>query len=177
MNRSQLILIAINVAGGIAVLGSYAHGFLTHPVTRGQLWGAVPAGLKPVYTLSMLLATAGYFLFTAYVLTRVPVSDVAIFGRFGYGAFYAIYLAILVPSALWMPLTFAMLETPTAGLWVAIRFVLFAVGLASVLLLLALLGSGMDRSGPLFWLAAAGALAFCFQTAFLDAIVWPHFFR
>ncbi len=70
-----------------------------------------------------------------------------------------------------------MLSAPTAGLWIAIRVVLFAVGGASILLLLALLGSDFDRGNALFWLAVAGSLAFCFQTAILDAIIWPHFFR
>lgn len=176
MNRHRLLLISINVVGGIAVLGSYVWGFQANPSSRAELWGATPGGLIPVYTVSMLAAATGYFLFTSFFLLRVDPHRVRIFGRFGFGAVQALYLGILIPSALWMPLTFAMLQVPSVALWLGIRLVLALVGLSSMLLLAALLRSDLDRSGGFYWAAVAGLTAFCFQTAVLDAVVWPHFF-
>lgn len=175
MHTQKILLIAINVAGGIAVLGSYAWGFLANPTTRNQLWGEVPATLMPLYTASMLAATVGYFLFTTYFLLRVDPRTAQFFGRFGYGIVHVVYLGVLVPSAMWMPLTFAMLDSPGPALWWSIRIVLALVGLSSVLLLAALLALDTPRSAA-YWAAVAGLIAFCFQTAVLDAIVWPHHF-
>jgi len=81
-----------------------------------------------------------------------------------------------VPSALWMPLTFRMVEQPGAALWWAIRIVLAMVGLASLALLWALLRLEPSQPRLAHALAVAGGVAFCFQTALLDALVWPVFF-
>ena len=166
----------INILGGIAVLGSYVVGIATHPETSGAVWGGIPEGLQPVYTVSMFLAAGGYFLFTPYVYWQLDPEQVRVFGRYGYGAFLLIYAVILVPSALWMPLTFQMIDTPGAGLWLAIRLVLFAVGIASVALIAAVASANPAGSRTGRILAIVGAVAFAFQTAVLDAVVWPAFF-
>ena len=166
----------INVLGGTAVLGSYAHGLATHPATRGELWGNVPEALRPAYTVSMLLAAAGYFAFTSLLFFRVDADAVRVGGRFKFGIVNVLYVGILLPSALWLPLTFAMIEGPGGMLWASVRLVLAAVGLASVGLLGALL---LIRPRPRGWpyaVAVAGCAAFCFQAAVLDALVWPAFF-
>ncbi len=46
------------------VLASYVHGYVTNPDIRWDIWGGIPSSLRPVYTVSMLGATAGFFLFT-----------------------------------------------------------------------------------------------------------------
>jgi hypothetical protein len=176
MPAQKRAFIALNVAGGLAVLASYAWGVLAHPGAGGQVWGGVPEALKPLYTVSMLLAAAGYFPFTAFLLFRTDTRTVRIFGRLGFGAVNAFYAAILLPSALWMPLTFRMLAAPDPELWVAIRAVLAAVGLASLALLAGYLTLAPVRRGVLYWLGAIGLVAFCFQTALLDAVVWPACF-
>jgi hypothetical protein len=176
MHPKRIWLLAINVVGGIAVLGSYAHGMATHPGTAGAVWGGVPGGLRPVYTVSMLLAALGYFAFTYFVFLRADPERIRIADRFGFGVFNALYALILVPSALWMPLTFAMLEAPADGLWWAIRLTLGLVGVGSLGLLAALLWLRPRAPARAYWMAVAGSLAFSWQTACLDAIVWPAFF-
>ena len=76
---------------------------------------------------------------TSNELFRIDPDSARIAGRFRFSAFNALYIGILLPSALWMPLTFAMLERPSGALWWAIRLVLALVGLASLGLLAALL--------------------------------------
>ncbi|UCE84714.1 MAG: hypothetical protein JSU66_10140 [Deltaproteobacteria bacterium] len=176
MHRTRLWLLAINLVGGIAVLGSYASGLASHPGSAGAVWGGVPEGLRPLYTVSMLLAAAGYFAFSYLVFFRIDPDRDRLAGRFAYGAFPVIYALILVPSALWMPLTFAMLESPSLPLWIAIRVTLAVVGLASLGLLAAIL-SVKPRPAPVAHaVAIVGAAAFSFQTAVLDALVWPAYF-
>jgi len=166
---------AINVLGGTAVLGSYAACLLLSPDRAGDFWGDVPDGLRPVYTVNMLLAAAGYFAFTFYVMFRLPTrADGA--SRPGLRTFNALYALILVPSALWMPLTFAMLDSPSDALWWSIRLVLALVGLGALGLLAGLVAARPREPSLAHTLAVLGALAFASQTAVLDALVWPAYF-
>lgn len=168
-------LIVINVLGGLAVLGSYAWGLLSFPETRGLVWGGVPDSLRPFYTASMLTAAAGYFPFTAFILFRAkpetldqkePVSSSLING---------LYLAVLVPSAIWMPLTFEMIHRPSAGLFGLICLVLAIVAAGSLGLIYVVLR--LRQQGPVFfWFALAGVIAFNIQTTLLDALVWTAYF-
>ena len=176
MDSATRSLLWLNLLGGLAVLGSYAHGLATHPLTRGEVWGGVPEAMRSLYTVNMFLAAAGYFAFSHFVFFRLEPANTRIGGRLGFGVFHGLYALILVPSALWMPLTFSMLEAPSPGLWWAIRITLAAVGVGSLGLLAALLAVRPSGAVGAWRLAVLGAAAFCIQTAVLDALVWPAFF-
>ena len=75
-----------------------------------------------------------------------------------------------------MPLTFEMLEAPGTGLWWAIRLALGAVGIGSLGLLAAIVAVRPVSAPGARRLALIGSAAFCFQTAVMDALVWPAFF-
>ncbi len=174
MFRRRSGMLLLNLVGGVAVLGSYAWCISSYP-RPGEFWGGVPDGLRPVYTVNMFLAAMGYFAFTFFLMFRLaPATPRA--GGPGLGSFNALYALILLPSALWMPLTFAMLESPGPGLWWAIRLTLAVVGIASLGLLAGLLAARPRPSTLAHKLAVAGSLAFCFQTAILDALVWSAYF-
>jgi hypothetical protein len=176
MHAQKKAWLAINVVGGAAVLGSYVHGLATHPDTRNALWGTVPAELQAVYGVTMWLAAGGYFLFSYYFLLRTDPDTVRFGSRFGFGLVNALYALIMVTSALWMPLTFAYLQSPEPGLWLAVRADLFGVALGSIGLLVALFTMRPRAEGLAGVLALLGLLLFCLQTAFLDPLVWPQFF-
>lgn len=173
---SRTLFLVLNAVGGIAVLGSYVWGLESRPEPGAALWGEVPESLRPLYSVNMLLAAAGYFAFTPWFLLR---SDrrTRFLGGLGFGAVNTLYALVLFPSALWLPLTFAWLDAPGAALWWAIRLDLLAVG-AGALGLLAAVWTAEPR-GDARWRAAAiaGLLPFCLQTAVLDALVWPWLFR
>jgi hypothetical protein len=178
MHTQQLALGLVNLVGGVLVLGSYAHGLITHPANRDAIWGGVPEAIKPLYTANMLFAAAGYLAFTYFVMFRLNPDNVQLANLSGYKVFYIIYALILLPSALWMPLTYAALGHPGSSLYYwAIRITLAIVGLAALALLGVLLSLHSSESSPSYWLAIAGSVFFCIQTAVLDAIVWPAFFR
>jgi hypothetical protein len=176
MHSDQIALGIINAVGGILVIGSYVHGILNNPENRDQAWGGVPDKLRPLYTACMPLAAAGYFAFSYFILFRLDPSEARIADAIGFDFFYPVYVLILFPSALWMPLTFAMLDRPSRARWWAIRSTLTIVGLASIALLVGLLLLSTETSGYAYWLAVAGAAVFSVQTAMLDAVVWPRYF-
>jgi len=173
LHPRKLQLIALNVLGGLAVLASYAHG-LSQPDV-GAFWGDVPETLRPIYTISMFGAALGYFPLTAYILLRLDPSQVRV-GPFGYGVFLVLYGLVLIPSALWMPMTFSMIAEPSSALWLVIRIDLALVALGSIGLLASLLVAEPRDRGPLWALAIAGAILFFNQTVVLDAIVWPAYY-
>jgi hypothetical protein len=175
VHRQKLELLILNLVCGSAVLISYAHGLVNNPSAGGALWGDVPPWLMPFYTGSMLTAAAGYLAFTFFILLAVNPGEARI-GRYRYRLFLFLYGAVLVPSALWMPLTFEMIREPSAVLWIAIRIVLALVGLGSIGIFTALVMVRPRRPSWAFGLAVAGAIAFTIQTAVLDALIWTAFF-
>jgi len=168
--------LAINVLGGIAVLGSYAHGLITHPETRNLLWGDMPEPLKNVYGVTMWLAAGGYLAFVHYFLFRVDAAEARVGQQFGFGVVNVCCAAVVVGAALWMPLTFAYLDDPSSTLWLLIRTDLIVVGIGAVGLIVTLFNL---RPRPMGWagtLAIVALLLFALQTTFLDPFVWPAFF-
>ncbi len=177
VHAGKLATIAINLLGGAAVLGSYASGLGALSSGSAALWGGVPQFARPLYTASMFLAAAGYFLFTYFILFCLPARDTRITGGWGYSLFNFIYAAILIPSALWMPLTVSALASYRGSGYPLVRADLMIVALASVALLLALLSVQPRMPRRAYMLAVLGCAAFCFQTVVLDAILWAALFR
>ena len=177
MGMQQIILLIINILGGIVVIGSYVFGLNAQGGGANVLWGGVPANIRPVYTVSMILSALGYFAFLYYIFFRLDPAQISIAGVSGFTLFYVIFLLILIPSALWMPLTNVYVGNPGTGMWILVRTVLALVGLASIALLWALLTLHGKVPGVSYWLAVVGSGYFAFHTAILDAIVWAALFK
>ena len=177
MITTKVILLVINILGGAAVLLSYVYGLKAQPGGAGALWGGVPPGIRPAYTASMLLSALAYFLFLYYLLISVDPGSTLVANRFGFGIFSVIFLVILVPSALWMPLTNVYLAHPGPGWWSAVRIVLALVAIGAVALVWAIYSTKGASPGLSFWLALAGSAYFAFHVGVLDAILWPALFR
>jgi hypothetical protein len=177
VERERKLLAALNVAGGIAVLASYAWGVALAPALRTGLWGGVPESLRGLYTANMLLAAAGYFPFTYALLFATTPDRFRREARAPYRVLHLLYALVLGPSALWLPLTAAMIEAPSEALWLAIRAVLAAVAVGALGLLALLVRVARARRDALGWSAVAGAVPFVTQTAILDALVWPAYWR
>lgn len=177
MHPEKRIMLLINLIGGTAVLASYVYGVLTHPNASQVLWGEVPEGIRPIYTVNMFLAAIGYFAFIYFILFRLDPVKTRVAGRFNIGLFNNLFAVILIPSALWMPLTLLAAEQSSMALVWMVRIVLWLVGLASMGLFIAILK--VEPRHPLWAqrLALLGSIFFCIQTVILDAIVWPVFFR
>jgi hypothetical protein len=173
MHRQKLTLLMIILVAGTAVLVSYVYPVLTRPEYVEPAWGGVTPDMRRFYAPSMLLAALGYFLFTYFLLFRVDADEARTAGRLGFWLFNVLYSAILVGSALYMPLTFAYVASPRMSLWWSILLVLAVVGLGSLALLASLLALQPRRPSWAYRLAVAGSVFFSFQTAVLDMLVWP----
>jgi hypothetical protein len=167
----------INIIGGSVVIGSYIWGFRTTPDASQILWGSVPLRIRLLYTMGMFLAAGGYFAFLNFILLKLKAETTGLFYRYGYGVLNLIFVGILIPSALWMPLSLAYLNHPASIVLWAVRLVLWLVALSSLALLAALMTVQPRQPKWAHVLAIIGSAAFCFQTVLLDAIVWVAFFR
>jgi hypothetical protein len=177
MAIQQIVVLIINILGGIAVIGSYFIGLSGQSGAVNALWGGVPTNIRPIYTVSMILSALGYFAFIYFILFRVNPDEARIAGRFGYSLFYVIFLVMLIFSAFWMPLTKSYVSNPSSGTWISIRVVLILVGLASIALAWSLLSLQTKIPAIAYWLAVAGSCYFAFHTAILDAVVWAALFK
>jgi len=176
MNKHRVILLVINILGGAAVIGSYIFGINAQPGGADALWGGVPENVRLLYTISMLIAAVGYFLFLYYLLFKVNPDEARACGSFGFGVFHLIFAAILLPSALWMPFTNVYLANPATLTWVGVILVLATVGIASLSLAITLMKLKPVAALMPHRLAVAGAVYFTFHTLVLDAVIWPVLF-
>jgi hypothetical protein len=177
MHKQKKQLLLIILVGGTAVIASYAWGLIAIPNASQILWGGVPESIRPLYTAGMLLGAAGFFAYTYFLLFHLDPEGTLIYGRHGYGVFNILYLFILFPSALWLPLTFLAVERSSLGLYWLVRIVLILVGAASICLFYALYHLQPHQPKGPYRLALIGCAFFCIQTALMDAILWGRYFR
>ncbi len=176
MDEHKIWFLVINSLGGFAVVASYVSGMVSHPNTEQLIWGRITPSLRVVYFVGMPLAAVGYFLFLYFILFQLDADNVRIWGFDGFSVLDIIFAVILVFSALWMPLTYKLIETQWRGWWFYIRMVLFFVALASLSLLCALLMISQKEPAWSYWLAVSGAALFFIQTGLIDAFIWPALF-
>lgn len=177
MDDLQIILLLINVFGGGAVIGSYVLWLRGSSGGANALWDGVPARLRPVYTVSMILSAIGYLAVFYYLLFEPVPDSVEIGGKLGFVWFIPIVVLMLFPSALWMPLSSLYVDRPSKGTWIAVRTVLYIVGLASIALAWALLTLKPNGGNAAYWIASVGSCYFAFHTFVLDALLWAALFR
>jgi hypothetical protein len=175
MKTSKLGLLIINLVGGAAVICSYIWGFLSNPGGVEAFWGGVPAVIRTAITINMLLAATGYLVIFLILLLRVPSTTTV--GKLPFWTFHVIYLVILIPSAMWMPLTKAVIQHYTPVGWFSVVLVLALTALAGIAMLIALLSLRPALAARQKILAVIGSTFFILQTTVLDAILWTLFFR
>ena len=173
-HSSWLVLLAwIHLSLGAAVPTSYLAAARIWPEHVPSLWGMLPQAWRFPYTVSMVAAAVGYLVFS-YYLASAAVAYVARGSEKAWAKRVCVgQLAVLIPSALWMPLTLFALSAGKA--WLAIiQIVLALVALGTIYL-----ASLIWRSGhrpALRRIALLGVAAFAWQTVALDACLWPQYF-
>lgn len=173
MNNNQKWLLAINIVGGILVLGSYYFG-LKGGKGADALWGGVPEKTRSLYGISMLVCAVAYFIFFFYIMKGLgsgTLSNTILLGEKLYSVLFAI---LLLASSFWMPLVNLYISNPTTLIWFAVRLVLVLVALASIGLFLALFKISPKHTGGLYIASLIGLFWFCIHTGVLDAMIWPY---
>lgn len=165
----------LNALGGAAVLGSYALGLRDNPALAERLWGSMDEGWKRIFKLTMSGAAIGYFPMTWFVARHLP-RGLRVGSMPLPWVFFVAYALVLLPSALWLPLTVRHFADPSHLRWLCVRLDLFAVGLGSTALVTMLYAVRAAVKAPIAYrFAVAGAVAFWLQTAVFDAMIWPSF--
>ena len=177
MHYQQWILLAVIAVFGAGVIGSYVQGIAANPGGAEKLWGGVTGGMRIFNYVTMLLAVAGFFLFSYYLFFRTDPASVRVAGDLNFWTFIVLYALILLPSAFWMPLSFNVLANPNTLTWISVRAVLFIVGFASLALIIALLTIQPRVPDVSYWLAVIGAVLFCLQTLIMDSFIWAANFK
>jgi hypothetical protein len=173
MNANQKMFLAINIIGGILVIGSYYFGLRGGKGVEA-LWGGVPENIRPIYTISMLLCAVGYFIFFSYIISNLGAETFKSTYWLGEKLFLILFALILVASALWMPLVNVMVSNPSTLVWVGIRIVLAVVALASLAVVVALLTISPRPTVVFYYSAVIGMIWFTIHTGILDALIWPY---
>lgn len=166
-------LLALQLTAGPLVLVSYVVGFVVWPDATAMMWGGVPESLRGLYTTWMFVAAAGYFAYSIPLTFRAEASGARMLGGRGYPSLLAAYALMLVPSALWLPLTKWHLGDPSALRFAVVCVDLLAVALGSLAILGATLTLEPRLPARARILSVAGAAAFCVQTVLLDGLLWP----
>ena len=166
----------INIIGGVAVLGSYAHGLQTHPGQGDLLWGDLPQTLRGIYTGCMLPAAVGYLTFTAYLLSCKP-EQLSFRGEPVMPLFQINYSLFLVTAALWMPMCWLALGDGGEWLWLPIQAVLVVTGAGAAVFIYLLVRLEQPPQPRFHKAAVAGACFLFLQCGILDALIWPRFFH
>ena len=176
MHKQKVMLLVIILCGGIIVLGSYAWGIAAVSNADQILWGGVPDSIRMLSSVGMLPGAMGFFAYTYFILFCLNPDETRVFKKHGYKVFIALYIAILFPSALWMPLAALAVRNPGQYMDWLVRVDLVVVGLASLLLLFTLLNTQPRQPLWAFRLSIIGCIFFCLQTVLMDAILWGIYF-
>ena len=172
----KITLVLINLIFGSLLLFSYYSGVTKNPDLTTKLWGGVPESLRTFIVASMFISAIGYFVFTSNFILNVNLDEKKFLGKFPGWSLHIVYLLILIPSSLWIDLTFQYLRTGVPLHWVYVLSALYCVGLSSILLFLFVVDSG-NSGQSIYLLSVIGAGFFVFHTMFLDGLLWTIFFH
>lgn len=193
MNLQQIVFLLVSLIGGGLVMLSYYKGLRTKSGVDA-LWGGTPREIRKTYTASMLVSAIGYLITFLYLLVNIEYSSSFYTGPNSWFTvvnplylstphhlnnyfFHILFIFVLVPSAMWVPLVQKMVAKPSKRTWIMIRVSLGLVGLASLGILIGLLGI---RTFSTDWGLVAsifGMTWFTIHTGILDAILWPSFWK
>ena len=167
---------ALNIVGGLSVLGSYAYGLLTHPGQGEMLWGTIPENVRGPYSAMMLPAALGYFAMFSFLVTR-PTGWLEKRFSGGLGRFNTIFATFLGSASLWMPLCWYGIDNEISWMVWPIRGVLLVTGVCTLLFLHTLVKSPCEESPRFRKAAILGATFLSIQCMLTDALIWPWFFQ
>jgi len=173
----KYFFIIINIVLGPILLYTYYRGVSQNTDIASKLWGGVPQILIPYIVASMFIAALGYFFFTYYLIFEINQQTLLIFNKFNFSIFIILYLVILIPSCLWIDLSINYLISGNPITWKWIVFILYTVGIASIILLLCLININPRNESLLYKISILGCSIFAFHTMFLDGFLWTTFFH
>ena len=167
IKNRNIVFLLTNIILGLGVILSYLWGIIYND-DPSLLWGRVNENHIPYIVLSMLLGAIGYLIFSSFFLYIKKLNSLT-FKQFKY--LINLYICILFPSSLWMPLSVLYLNTGNKLILVTDLLCLYIVGLSALLLTKFIIDNKIENS--MIWkLSVIGGLQFVFHTLILDAVYW-----
>ena len=167
IKNRNIVFLLTNIVLGLGVILSYLWGIIYND-DPSLLWGRVNENHIPYIVLSMLLGAIGYLIFSSFFLYIKKLNSLT-FKQFKY--LINLYICILFPSSLWMPLSVLYLNTGNKLILVTDLLCLYIVGLSALLLTKFIIDNKIENS--MIWkLSVIGGLQFVFHTLILDAVYW-----
>ena len=152
-------------------------------VPINKLWGNVDTGLRGFYKLSMFLCLFGMLAVLFFITMSVDKDTKILNKKYSQGGINYLIQSlalIIVPSLVWMPLSYMYLIQPSLLLKIAIVVTLTIVGLGGLLLAYTIKNTYptkmINRNILYKTMAITGANYLAFHLVFLDAIYWTYSF-
>lgn len=168
------IFLVVNIIGGVLVLGSYFICFIQFPQERTNLWGGLSKKTQQKIVPFMLLAAGGY-LVTSWWFWQIVEPDFVNFpGKFTYLSSITLFAIFLALSSVWMPVAVLAIKTRSTVLQTTTNSVLTGVSISSLLILFLVCTATVETNGISLGqvISIVGWSFLCFQTVFLDGILW-----
>ncbi|MQG15673.1 MAG: hypothetical protein FI698_02545 [SAR202 cluster bacterium] len=164
------LFISVNVLGAILVLGGYVIILTMFPEFRSALWGGIKGTTQSLFTISMLLAAAGYLLFYFVVVLKSNPDSA---NTETFRLITCLSLIFLIASAIWMPATITYIGKQHIGFWILAVFSLWitATALISLVVWFSVSDIGIESS-RLKTASIIGLIYITFHCLVLDAIIW-----
>ena len=108
---------------------------------------------------------------------NVNPDNVMFLNKFNYWYLHILYLLVLIPSMLWIDLTYKYMKSGSPFDWYVVVAVLFCVAIASIILFLFIVDTKIEDKNFIYLASVFGGSFFVFHTLFLDGLIWTVFFN
>ena len=168
-----ITFLIINVVGGISVLGGYLVCLYVFPDQREALWGGVQNRWQSVFTVSMLMATAGYLLFSYGILFKSSPEEFSSRLLNNSHAISVLCMTFFISAAIWMPATIAYLKTGNSIWWTISVTSLWITAISLLATTLIVIVYPLAIPSIVYrGLTIAGISYITFHCLVFDAIIW-----
>ena len=170
--------VIVNLLGGISVLGGYVIGLYLFPDQREMLWGGLQGRWRIVFTVSMLIAAAGYLAFFYGIIVKSNPASFSLGFLNGYHAISILATIFLISASIWMPATLIYLKSMNSAWWIISVASLWITATSLIALTAMVVISPLAiPSVSARILAIIGISYITFHCLVFDAIIWVSRFH
>lgn len=183
LNNNNFLNIVLGLGAFVPISYYLTYLVFKKSVPINKLWGSIDKGLKSFYTFSMFICVISMFAVLFFMNLSIKNDTRVLNKKYSEGGilyFIQSLGLIIVPSLVWMPLTYLYLIKPNPLIKYAIVVTLATVGLGGILLAHTVKNTYpkdmINRNLTYKSIAVAGANYLAFHLVVLDAIYWSYSF-
>lgn len=183
LNNKSVLNIVLALGAFVPISYYLTYLVFKKAVPINKLWGSIDTGLRSFYTISMFICVISMLAVLFFMNLSITDDTKVINKKYSEGGilYYIQSLGlIIVPSLVWMPLTYLYLLKPNPLIKYAIIVTLATVGLGGLLLAHTVNKTYpkdmINRNLTYKSIALAGASYLAFHLVVLDASYWSYSF-